>query len=94
MSAADEGLSYGRIMARIKNFSESNLEHVRRIFAWLICTKRPLRAVELKQSIMIRKGDNGFNQQRRLLADVKELCGCIVEEKDDYITFVHYSARE
>jgi hypothetical protein len=81
-------------MARINSFSQSNLEQVKRIFAWLICTKRPLRAVELKQSIMIQQGDTGFNQQRRLLPDVKELCGCIVEEREDYITFVHYSARE
>lgn len=43
---------------------------------------------------MIQESDKKFGAQRRLLPDFKALCGCIVEEKDGYVTFVHYSAKE
>ena len=67
---------------------------VKRIFCWLICTRRPLRTVELKHALMIQPGDNELQHTRAHCKDVLELCGPIVEKKKGYITFIHFSAKE
>ena len=67
---------------------------VKRIFSWLICTRRPLRTVELEHALLIQPGDNELLHTRALYKDVLELCGPIVEKKKEYITFIHFSAKE
>ena len=67
---------------------------VKRIFSWLICTRRPLRTVELEHALLIQPGDNDFQYTRALYKDVLELCGPIVEKRKEYITFIHFSAKE
>ena len=67
---------------------------VKRIFSWLICTRRPLRTVELEHALLIQPGDNDLQHTRALYKDVLELCGPIVEKRRGYITFIHFSAKE
>ena len=67
---------------------------VKRVFAWLICTRRPLRTAELEHALLIQPGDNDLQHERALYKDVLELCGPIVEKRKDYITFIHFSAKE
>ena len=43
---------------------------------------------------MIQPGDEGLQHERALYKDVLELCGPIVEKRKEYITFIHFSAKE
>ena len=92
---ANESNSYGRILKRISTaLSPYEQATVKRIFSWLICTRRPLRTVELEHALLIRPGDDVLRRTRAPYKDVLELCGPIVEKRKDYITFVHFSAKE
>ena len=98
-SKANQGLmncnSYGRMLKRISTvLSPPEQATVKRIFSWLICTRRPLRTVELEHALLIQPGDNDLQHTRALYKDVRELCGPIVEVRKEYITFVHFSAKE
>ena len=87
--------SYSRILERIsKALSPHEQATVRRIFSWLICVRRPLRIVELEHALLIHPGDNKIQYTRMLRKDILELCGPIVEIRKDYITFIHFSAKE
>ena len=86
--------SYGRMLKRISTLSPHEQATVKRIFSWLICTRRPLRTVELNHALLIQPGDESLQHERALYKDVLELCGPIVEKKKEYITFIHFSAKE
>ena len=86
--------SYGKMLNRISTLSPHEQATVKRIFSWLICTRRPLRTVELEHALLIQPGDNDLQHTRALYKDVLELCGPIVEKRKEYITFIHFSAKE
>ena len=87
--------SYDRMLKRISTaLSPHDQATVKRIFSWLICTRRPLRTVELEHALLIQPGDNNLQHTRALYKDVLELCGPIVEKRKEYITFIHFSAKE
>ena len=95
MLKANENNSYDRILERIsKALSPHEQATVRRIFSWLICVRRPLRIVELEHALLIQPGDNEIQHTRALRKDILELCGPIVEIRKEYITFIHFSAKE
>jgi len=74
--------------------SPSEQAEVKKIFSWLICARRPLRTIELEHAILIHPGDKELQYTRRLVKDILELCGPIIEKRNDYLTFVHFSAKE
>ena len=87
--------SYRRMLLRISvALSPHEQAAVKRIFSWLICTRRPLRTVELEHALLIQPGDNDLQRTRALCKDVLELCGPIVEKRKEYITFFHFSVKE
>ena len=86
--------SYGRMLKRISALSPYEQAAVKRIFCWLICTRRPLRTVELSHALLIQPGDKHLQHIRALYKDILELCGPIVEKRKEYITFIHFSAKE
>ena len=86
--------SYGRILKRISILSPHEQATVKRIFSWLICARRPLRTVELNHALLIQPGDKGLRHERALYKDILELCGPILEKRKEYITFIHFSAKE
>ena len=86
--------SYGRMLKRISTLSPYEQAAVKRIFSWLICTRRPLRTVELNHALLIQPGDKGLQHERALYKDMLELCSPIVERRKEYITFIHFSAKE
>ena len=45
-------------------------------------------------ALLIQPGDEGLHHERALYKDVLELCGPIVERRKEYITFIHFSAKE
>ena len=87
--------SYDRMLKRISIAPPPKEQAtVKRIFSWLICTRRPLRTVELNHALMIQPGDNELQHTRAHCKDVLELCGPIVEKRNEYITFIHFLAKE
>ena len=86
--------SYGRMLKRISTLSQHEQATVKRIFSWLICVRRPLRIVELNHALLIQPGDKHLQHPRALYKDILELCGPIVEKRKEYITFIHFSAKE
>ena len=86
--------SYGRMLKRITALSPDEQATVRRIFSWLMCTRRPLRTLELEHALLVRPGDIELQHKRALYKDVLELCGPIVEKRSEHITFIHFSAKE
>ena len=86
--------SYDRILKRITTLSPNEQATVKRIFSWLICARRPLRTVELNHALLIQPGDRGLQHERALISDMLVLCGPIVEKRKEYITFIHFSAKE
>jgi hypothetical protein len=91
--------SYGRMLARItKALSLAERNKVKRIFSWLVCARRPLRTIELEHALLIRTAPDEsvreLQHARKLIKDMRELCGPIIENRGNYITFVHFSAKE
>ena len=86
--------SYDRILKRITALSPNEQVTVKRIFSWLICARRPLRTVELNHALLIQPGDRELQHERALISDMLVLCGPIVEKRKEYITFIHFSAKE
>ena len=43
---------------------------MKRIFSWLICTRQPLRIVELEHALLIQSGDKDFQHLRALFKDI------------------------
>jgi hypothetical protein len=91
--------SYGRMLARItKALSPAERNKVKRIFSWLVCARRPLRTIELEHALLIRTAPEESNRElhraRKLIKDMRELCGPIIENRGTYIAFVHFSAKE
>ena len=86
--------SYDRMLKRISTLSPYKQATVKRIFSWLICTRRPLRTIELKHALLIQPGDKVLQHKRAVISDILELCGPIVEKRKEYITFIHFSAKE
>ncbi|KAF8241833.1 hypothetical protein K440DRAFT_608109 [Wilcoxina mikolae CBS 423.85] len=86
---------YGKMMSRISTLlSSPEQDEVKKIFSWLICARRPLKTIELEHALLIHPGDKELEFDRRLVKDIIELCGPIVEKRSDYLTFVHFSAKE
>ncbi|KAF8244056.1 hypothetical protein K440DRAFT_605468 [Wilcoxina mikolae CBS 423.85] len=85
---------YGRILDRIATIlSASEQAVVKRIFSWLICARRPLRSIELEHALLIQSGDTKLQYNRAPYKDLLALCGPIVEKRNEYLTFVHFSAK-
>ena len=82
------------MLKRISTLSPCEQATVKRIFSWLICTRRPLHTVELNHALLIQPGEKHLQHARALYKDILELCGPIVEKRKEYITFIHFSAKE
>ena len=59
---ANEINSYGKMLKRISTALSSHEQAtVKRTFSWLICSRRPLRTIELEHALLIQPGDNDFS---------------------------------
>ena len=86
--------SYGRIILRIENLYLPEKSIASRILSWLACTKSPLQERELMQALMVQEGDDDLVAERRILQDIRRLCGPIIEVDGEMVTFVHSTAKK
>lgn len=88
--------SYSRILTRI--FEESSgprIEATRTLLGWLICAKRTLKWHEIQCAKAIDVDGQIVDWKRkRFRVGAKDLCGLLVEIRDDgTVGFVHNTAR-
>ena len=91
------GFSYGRIAKRVlDNASQSERDGARKILAWLICAKRPLKTHELQALFCIdTKSQTVDFEERQLRVTSKDLCGALVETRmDRTVELVHKTAKK
>ena len=89
-----ETYSYGRIINRIKNMRSPEKSIASRVLSWLACTKAPLQKQELMQALMVQERDDDLVIERRVLQDIRRLCGPIIEVDGGIVSFVHFTAKE
>jgi len=68
--------------------------NAKRVLEWVACSRVPLRREEIAQALMIKEGDATLALERKLLQELKQLCGPIIEVQNDYVYFVHFTAKE
>ena len=65
-----------------------------RILSWLACAKAPLQKTEMIQALMVQEGDDDLAAERRLLQDIRQICGPIIDVDGEIVSFVHFTAKE
>ena len=68
--------------------------HVKAILSWMSCSKSPLRKQEVIQALMVHEGDKTLVLERRIVQDIKQMCGPLIELRGDFILYVHYTAQK
>jgi hypothetical protein len=81
-------------MSRIRQLPLEQGTNAKHILEWMTCSRVALSKQELVQALMIREGDTELDLDRKLLQDLRQLCGPIVEMRDNQVTFVHFTAKE
>jgi hypothetical protein len=66
----------------------------RGILEFLSCTRRSPRLAEINHAITIRANDTCFNKDRILIRSLLEICGPIIETRDGFVYWVHFTAKE
>ena len=93
MNEADN-YSYRRIIHRIENLYLPEKNVASRILSWLACAKAPLQRKEIMQALMVQEGDDDLVVERRILQDIRRLCGPIIDVDGEIVSFVHFTAKE
>jgi len=88
--------SYSRIISRIfDTASPSELAATKLLLRWLVCAKRPLKWHEIQAAKSIDLKNQLVNLQGlSFRIDSKDLCGSLVEIRDDgTVELVHLTAK-
>ncbi|KAH0543142.1 hypothetical protein FGG08_002487 [Glutinoglossum americanum] len=87
--------AYQRIVARIEKQLGSNERYsAKAILGWMASAQVGVRKEELEHALMIRPGDKKLDRENRVLKDMIELCGPILEVRGETVVFVHYTVKE
>ena len=86
--------SYGRILARIENLRATEQSYAKKILAWISCSKVPPRKQEIIQALMVNEEDSSLDTERRILRNIGQICGPIIEFDGDIVRYVHFTAKE
>jgi hypothetical protein len=61
---------------------------------WIGCAMSPLTKEEILQALAITPGEKNFAKGRKVIADILDLCGPIIEIENGMVRFVHFTAKE
>ncbi|CZR60110.1 related to NACHT domain protein [Phialocephala subalpina] len=87
--------AYARILERINSLNPPALrDKARKLLGWIGSSLTPLTIQEIEQALIIRMDD--IDGDVRVIARLNpvRVCGPILEVVDDYVQFVHFTARE
>lgn len=84
-------------MCRIENQVPDQVQIAKQALAWIICAKRRLTTLELRNALAVEAEDSDFDEEN--LSDLEDIVsGCqglvTVDEESDIIRLVHYTAQE
>jgi len=82
-------------MRRIDSLNPPQLrDKARKLIGWVGSSPKSLSIQEIEQALTIRMDD--FDGDVRVIAKLNpvQVCGPILEVVDDYVQFVHFTARE
>ena len=92
--------TYERILLKIVGEGEEIANTAEKILMWLVGAMRPLRLMELEETILIELGSMELNTSSRLIdpSDILTICGSLVEEYLDedglrIVRLSHYTVR-
>ncbi|KAH0544732.1 hypothetical protein FGG08_001099 [Glutinoglossum americanum] len=89
------GEAYERILTRIDKKLGPNMRlTAREILEFLSCSRRSPRLAEIKHALTIRVNDTCFNKNQILMRSLLEICGPIIEIRDGFVYWVHFTAKE
>jgi len=84
---------YGRILERIDRQHPKVRENARRILGWIGCSRTPLRSTEVLQALAVKPDNTSFSSGQKVLLSITQICGPIVEVHNDFLQFVHFTAK-
>ncbi|KAK2017314.1 hypothetical protein LZ32DRAFT_576756 [Colletotrichum eremochloae] len=87
--------AYGRIFGKINRSTNVMLKNkARKVLGWIGCAPTPLTRREIEHALLVNSEDTDGDVRFVSVLDVVRLCGPIVEVVDDYVHFVHFTAKE
>ncbi|KAK1999388.1 NACHT domain protein [Colletotrichum falcatum] len=87
--------AYGRILGKVNNSANVSLKNkARRVLGWIGCAPTPLTRREVEHALLVVSEDKDGDVRFVSVLDVVRVCGPIVEVVDDYVHFVHFTAKE
>ncbi|EPS44850.1 hypothetical protein H072_1186 [Dactylellina haptotyla CBS 200.50] len=89
--------AYDDAMARIQNHVDSSREWAMKVLAWICCTQRPLKKIELQHALAVELGKREFDKEN--LPDIgylASLCSglVVIDEESHNVRLVHYTTQE
>ncbi|CAN9342142.1 unnamed protein product [Alternaria alternata] len=86
---------YSRIVHRIMLYSPLSRERTINILKWMLCSRRPLRIIELRDAIVFASGAVSLSERSQLPSSVVELCKPLIQTDDNgQVSFVHFTVQE
>jgi hypothetical protein len=95
MAHSDFRIRYARILERINILNPPALrDKARKLLGWVGSSPTPLNIYEIEQALTIKMDD--IEGEVRVIARLNpvRVCGPILEVVDDYVQFVHFTAKE
>ncbi|CAN9280399.1 unnamed protein product [Alternaria alternata] len=86
---------YSRIVHRIMLYPTQSRERTINILKWMLCSKRPLRVIELQDAIVFASGAVSLSERSKLPPNIVDLCKPLIQTDDNgQISFVHFTVQE
>ncbi|CAN9120026.1 unnamed protein product [Alternaria alternata] len=86
---------YSRIVHRIMLYPIQSRERTTNILKWMLCSRRPLRVIELQDAIVFASGAVSLSERSKLPPNIVDLCKPLIQTDDNgQISFVHFTVRE
>jgi hypothetical protein len=90
-------VAYHATMERILAQGKGPSEMAKKVLAWILCARRPLRTLELLHALAVEPGDTEIDEENMLEAkQLLNICAGLVtiDEQSDIVRFIHYTAQE
>ncbi|CAN9203513.1 unnamed protein product [Alternaria alternata] len=86
---------YSRIVHRIMLYPTQSRERTINILKWMLCSRRPLRVIELQDAIVFASGAVSLSERSKLPPNIVDLCKPLIQTDDNgQISFVHFTVQE
>lgn len=92
----DLGETYNRLLGRI--MVKQREELIRKMFKWILCSKRPLHIDEIQEAVAFTIDDSCWDESKipNDIARLVRACGnlVVIDEKTTIIQFAHYTIEQ